>query len=112
MSGVIGNPGFWLYLAAWLPYTLIVFYYGFGSPWWQTPIGRAFWFSKVALSLVLGFALSVLIFGRYSWLPEIRTAMMTLVILAAWYQFWAVRSLQRESRANPTEHPRRRKGDA
>lgn len=111
MRDLIGDLGFWLYIFAWLPYTLIAIYYGLGSPWYESAIGRSFWFSKVALSLLLSFVLSVLIFGRYPWLEQIRAGLLTLMGVAAWYQFLTVRRIQREARANPDGHPRRRKDD-
>src|SRR5690349_13747543 len=62
--------GFWLYMALWLPYTALVIVYGFGSPWYESPIGRAFFLSKLALFLLTTWILSVLEFGRYPWFRE------------------------------------------
>lgn len=111
MSRLFADLGFWLYIFVWLPYTLLALYYGLGSPWYESAIGRAFWFSKVALSLLLSFVLSVVIFGRYPWLEQIRAGLLTCMGIAAWYQFLAVRRIQREAKDNPDGHQRRRPDD-
>jgi len=101
---------FWLYVALWLPYTALVFVYGLGSPWYTSSIGRAFFLSKLALCLLTTFILSVLIFGRYPWLEEVRAGLLTLLAVAAWYQLAAVLRIQHCKRRNP-DTPRRRSID-
>ena len=101
--------GFWLYVALFVPYTGLVLVYGFGSPWWQSPIGRAFFLSKLALFLLTGFILSIFEFGRYPLLHEVRAGLLTLLGVAAWYQLVTVVRIQWEKRRNPC--PRRRATD-
>ena len=102
--------GFWLYVALFVPYTALVFVYGLGSPWYQSAIGRAFFLSKLALSLLTGFILSIFIFGRYAHLVEVRAGLLTLLGVAAWYQLATVLRIQWEKRRGP-DCPQRRSTD-
>lgn len=99
----IHQPAFWLYFAGWLPYTLHVFVYGFGSPWYRSEIGRAFFLSKLALCLVFSFVLTVFVFGQYPWLAEVRAILLGLVACAAWYQLSVTVRIQRR-RPPVTDH--------
>lgn len=104
------QPAFWLYFAGWLPYTLHVFVYGFGSPWFRSEIGRAFFLSKLALCLVFSFVLTVFVFGQYDGLQVVRAVLLGTVAVAAWYQLSVVIRIQRKARrASPS--PQRRSTD-
>ena len=107
MTDFYKQPGFWLYLAVWLPYTLLVIIYGLGSPWYASPIGRAFWLSKLALSLLLTFVLTIWIFGQYPGLSEVRSALMVVLALGAWYQLAVVIRIQRAKRRDRDVNPPR-----
>lgn len=103
--------GFWMYVALWLPYTALVIVYGFGSPWYQSAIGRAFFLSKLALCLLTTFILSILIFGRYPFFQEVRAALLAVLAVAAWYQLITVLCIQHQRRRTNRDCPRRRSTD-
>jgi len=102
--------GMWLYVFVWLPYTLLTIFYGLSSPWYRSSIGRSLFLSKLALTLILSFVLSVLVFGRYPGYLAVRTSTLALVGCAAWYQFSVFVRVQHAAHCNPP-HPRRRSTD-
>jgi hypothetical protein len=107
---VFRDPAFWLYFLAWLPYTLYVLIYGFGSPWYQSRIGRGLLFTKTAIVLVLTNALIIIVFGDYSAKETVRGALIGMVAVGAWYQLFAMCRLQFTHRRDRS-HPARRSTD-
>lgn len=96
------NWSFWLYFAAWLPYTLLIITYGSGSPWYRSAIGRSLMFTKVAIVLVLTNVLVTYIWGDYGWRDVTRALLLGVVIAAGWYQF---ATILREQRQDRYDHP-------
>lgn len=97
MSGPFwSNWVFWLYAAAWLPYTLFAFFYGTREPWWTEPIGRSLLLSKTAISLTLTNVLIALAFPDFP--RGVRIVLICLVASAGWYMLVALLRLQRQAR--------------
>lgn len=94
-------PDYFWYLIAWVPYTAILFYYGFGSPWYRSAIGRSLFLSKLALFLLLTFVLSIFVFGQYPGLEIVRSVLLSCLALAATYQLIVFRREQLRKRTDP-----------
>ena len=94
------SPVFWLYFAAWLPYTALAIWYGLTQPRHKNAIGRSLLAVKASLSLVLTVVLTAFIWPGY----ELRTLLlvlgMTAVAGAGWYQLWTFMQVRRQGRRN------------
>ena len=92
---------FWLYLAAWAPYTAFVLLYGFRSPWYRSALGRSLLLSKTVIAVLLTHVLLLVIFGDYPGRGAVRAFMVGAVIVAGWYQLTTLVRLQRQARRCP-----------
>jgi hypothetical protein len=102
---------FWLYLAAWLPYTLLIITYGFGSPWYSSAIGRSLMLTKVVIVLVLTNILTTYLVGDVPpAMPFGSVTLLVVAVIAGWYQFVTILGVQRQGRQVP-DHPLRRATD-
>lgn len=100
---IFRDPAFWLYFLAWLPYALYVVIYGFGSPWYQSRIGRGLLLTKLAIVLVLTNALIIITLGDYPAKDTVRGVLLGLVIVAAWYQLIAMVRILLAARRNSSD---------
>lgn len=80
------NPIFWLYFAAWLPFTALAFWYGLTGPRKKDAIGRSLLAVKSSLALVLTVVLTAFIFPGYEWRRALLFTGIALVACAGWYQ--------------------------
>jgi hypothetical protein len=93
------NEIFWLYLALLLPFALCLVFYGFGSPWRGSPVGRAVFLLLASIVSVLLFvvvALSGVIGPPLT--DVLRFALLSGVMAAGWVLFVNVIRLQKEGR--------------
>lgn len=77
----------WLILA-WIPYTAFVLLYGFGFPWWVTPLGRSLLLSKTAIWLLLTHFLLRAWVGQYPGDEAMVPLLVAGVTIAGWTQLW------------------------
>lgn len=102
------EPRFWIYLAAWVPYTSFMLLYGFLSPWYRTAVGRSLLLSKSVITLLLTHALLSLLFGRgYSGSGILIAMVIGLVVPAGWLQLILLLRLQRQARTDELVSPTR-----
>ena len=92
------TAGFWLYVAAWVPYTLFVCAYALRSPWRETAAGRGLMAVSAAIVAVLSNVLFTLIFGDYEIRDAVRLLLLGATVLAGSYQLRNLLVLQREGR--------------
>lgn len=80
-----------LILAAAPAQTLFVIFYGIGSPWWRSVVGRALFTKSLGLALLIDISL------LYNWLGDdyalrevVRLGVFTLIAVGAWLQLGAL----------------------
>lgn len=100
---------FWLYLAAWVPYTAFVLLYAFRSPWYVEPIGRSLLLSKGVIAALLSHLLALYIWPDYYGHDVVRVVIVGGAICAGWYQAITLFRLQQDDRRPVAE--RRQGGD-
>jgi hypothetical protein len=102
---------FWLYAAAWLPYTACLLLYGLRSPWWAGATGRAILALYAALTGVLTLALVARIFDIHGdLLDALRFLLLGAVAVLGFVQLHTIVRLQRRDRDGHA-HPHRRSTD-
>lgn len=80
-----------LIAAASIPATLFPLVYGFTSPWWRTPIGRALMVKAVGLALLIDISLVYNFFGDdYAARDAVRLGVFSLITVGVWMQFLAL----------------------
>lgn len=109
MTAFWSQPDFWLYFVAWLAFLSLASIYGFGSPWYGSPVGRSLLLMKVAILAVLTHVLLLFVFGDYPGSNLVRFITLSGVTVIAWYQVVVWRGIQRAHRNG--DHPRRRSTD-
>lgn len=93
------NWAFWLYLSAWVPYTLFVALYAFRSPWYRSALGRSLLLSKTVIAVLLTHALLIVVLGAdYPGREYVRGFLVGGVIVAGWVQLLTLVRLQRQAR--------------
>lgn len=101
------NPFFWVYFAAWLPYTLLALWYGLTRPRRKNAVGRSLLAVKSSLAVVLTVVLTAFIFPAYEWRRALLVGGMFLVAAAGWYQLTVfVRTRRRGRRQDYLESHR------
>jgi hypothetical protein len=71
--------------------TLFILIYGFGSPWWRSPVGRALFTKALGLALLLDLALLFQWLGTDYWFRDpARLTVFGLILLGAWMQLGAL----------------------
>lgn len=97
------NPFFWVYFAAWLPYTLLALWYGLTRPRRKNAVGRSLLAVKSSLAVVLTVVLTAFIWPRY----ELRTLFlivgMAVVACAGWLQLAVFVRERRQGRRRDCE---------
>lgn len=94
------NPAFWLYFAAWLPYTALALYYGLTRPRRKDAIGRSLLAVKSSLAIVLTVVLTAFWFPGYEWRLALLFIGVGLVACAGWYQLAVFVETRRDGRRN------------
>lgn len=98
------DPRFWLYFAAWVPFTALALWYGLTPPRRKGPVGRSLLAVKASLSAVLTVVLTAFIFPGYEWRTALLVVGMAVVACAGWYQlfvFVRTRRAGRRCTSNP-----------
>lgn len=101
------NPAFWLYFAAWLPFTALALWYGLTRPRQKNAIGRSLLAVKASLSAVLTVVLTAFIFPGYEARKAFLVIGMCLVAGAGWFQLWTFMQVRRQGRRNDYQNAQR-----
>lgn len=107
MSAFWADPRFWLYFAAWLPFTALALWYGLTPPRRKDAIGRSLVAVKASLAAVLTVVLTALAFPGYEWRKALLFIGMAMVALAGWYQLFVFARERRRGRRADCEESHR-----
>lgn len=100
------NPIFWLYFAAWVPFTTLALWYGLTPPRRKNAIGRSLLAVKASFSAVLTVVLTAFWFPGYEFRRLLLVVCVGGVACAGWYQLIVFVRTRRAGRRCAGPHTR------